>query len=40
MAISNPEVLLFAAFSRVTANNGPGKNTPERDISTTEAKNR
>ena len=38
-AISNPAVFRFAAFSKVTANKGPGIKTPDKDMSTTEARN-
>jgi hypothetical protein len=39
-AINAPAVLRLEAFSIVTANNGPGINTPENEIRMTEAKNK
>ena len=38
IAMSNPALLLFAAFSNVATNNGPGSKTPDKDIRTTENK--
>jgi hypothetical protein len=39
-AIKAPEILLFAAFLSVAANNGPGIKTPESEMRMTEVKNK
>jgi hypothetical protein len=38
-AMRNPAFFLLADFSSVTANSGPGKSTPEREINATKSKN-
>jgi hypothetical protein len=35
-----PAFLFFVAFLMVTANNGPGIRTPDKEISITEARNK